>query len=62
MKVEKRRWIVLIVAWMSYFVWEYLGQQWSQNEETAVIRVDLIIIIPLLIIISSVVLFKNLKK
>lgn len=50
------------IIWVGYFVWGYFVQQWSAKEQTAVIRVDLIIIIPVLTLITIIVLYKNFKK
>ena len=60
--VIQRRWIVLVVVWASYLVWEYFVQQWSAKEQTAVIRVDLIIIIPVLTLSTIILLYKIFKK
>ncbi|PCI07295.1 MAG: hypothetical protein COB73_08500 [Flavobacteriaceae bacterium] len=58
---KKRRFLFLIALWLAYFIWEYFVQQWSKTESTPIIRVDLIIIIPLLLIATSVIFYKNYK-
>ena len=59
---NKRRWIFLAIIWIGYFVWEFFVQRWSAKEQTAVIRVDLILIIPVLTLSTIIVLFKIFKK
>ncbi len=62
MKVTiKRRLLILITLWIAYFIWEYFVQQWSKSETTAVIRVDLILLIPILFIATIIVFYKNYK-
>ena len=43
----------LIAAWLAYGIWEYYVQQWSATHAgEAVIRVDLIILLPGLIVLT----------
>ena len=53
--------IALIVSWVGFVVWEFYVQQWIENqshEGGAIIRVDLIIILPALTMLTLWTLFR----
>ncbi|RFA35939.1 hypothetical protein CAI16_06850 [Virgibacillus dokdonensis] len=51
--------ILLIIGWM---VWEYYVWQWSKTEVGAVIRVDLIFIVPIILIMVIISILQLLKS
>ncbi len=50
--------ILLIIGWM---IWEYYVWQWSKTEVGAVIRVDLIYIVPIILIMVIISILQLLK-
>ncbi|MCF6348486.1 MAG: hypothetical protein L3J20_09340 [Flavobacteriaceae bacterium] len=52
----------LVFSWISFIIWEIYVEKWAANETGPVIRVDLIIIIPVLLIITIFVLYKLFRK
>lgn len=59
---KKRYLIILIAIWVLYGIYEFIVWRWSQNEIGAVIRVDLLIIYPLLLLLSIFLIFRFFKK
>lgn len=57
-RIQKITVFLLVV----YAVWEIVVQIWAQNEDTAVIRVDLFIIYPILLILLLISLFQYIRK
>ncbi|MBU2951513.1 hypothetical protein KO493_12475 [Tamlana agarivorans] len=55
--------IALITIWIIYILYEvYLNFIWAANEIGAIIRVDLFILWPFLLIITIFLLYKIFKK
>ena len=57
--------IILTSVWLAYFVWEYFVSEWAKSITTPIIRVDLIMIYPILFIITVIIiyiLYKNYNK
>lgn len=52
--------ITLTIGWLSFLIWEYYVQQWAAQQQGggAIIRVDLIIILPALVMLTLWVLFR----
>lgn len=50
--------IAIIVSWTSFLVWEYYVQQWANNVDGPIIRVDLIILLPALVMLTLWMIFK----
>lgn len=52
--------IALVVAWVSFLTWEYYVQQWAAQQQGggAIIRVDLIMILPALVMLSLWMFFR----
>ena len=53
---------ILIFIWVCYIIWEIKVEKWVASETGAVIRVDLILIIPSLTILTIYILYKLLKS
>lgn len=53
--------IAIVVSWTSFLVWEYSIYQWAKNVTGAIIRVDLIILLPALVMLTLWMLFKMIK-
>lgn len=51
--------ILLLIGWI---IWEFYVWQWSKTEVGAVIRVDLIFIIPIILIMTTLSLRQIFKK
>ncbi len=57
--------IVVIAAWTGYAIWEYYVHQWAAAQPPgggAVIRVDLVLLLPVLLAITALSLQKIFKK
>lgn len=54
--------ILLIALWIGYGFYELAVWEWSKNEIGAVIRVDLFLIVPILISLSSFLIYFYFKK
>ncbi len=56
--------IITIVLIIAYFIWELFVQIWakSQPEGGAIIRVDLLIIYPILLVLIIVSIYQYFKK
>ena len=54
--------VILVILWSSYGIWEYHVTQWAKTEQTPVIRVDLVLIIPILIAFTVFTLYKLFRK
>ena len=61
-KSNKIRLGFLVFIWLCYFFWEFQVETWAASETGAIIRVDLILIIPILTILTIYVLYKLLKN
>jgi len=58
MKKRNKLILVLIGIWSLYGIWEYYVFEWAKTESTPVIRVDLFIIYPVLIILTLLLGYK----
>ncbi len=54
--------MTIVVTWTSFLVWEYYVQQWAMNQEELIIRVDLIILLPSLVLLTLWMYFKMKEK
>ncbi len=50
--------IALIVSWTSFLIWEYFVQQWISSKAETIIRVDWIIVLPALMMLTLWTIFK----
>ena len=50
--------IAIIVSWTSFLVWEYYVEQWATDIAGPIIRVDLIILLPALAMLTLWMIFK----
>ena len=55
---NKKLWTTLVTIWVLFAIWEITVEIWEANEVGAVIRIDLILLIPILAIVSVIILFK----
>ena len=55
---NKKLWTTLVTIWVLFAIWEITVEIWAANEVGAVIRIDLILLIPILAIVSVIILFK----
>jgi hypothetical protein len=53
---------ITIGLFILYFIWEIVVQIWAQSEETPIIRADLLLIFPILIIFMIISLIQYLRK
>lgn len=51
--------ILLIIAWV---IWEFSVSKWAETESGPIIRVDLVIIIPIMLIMLLISLYQLFKK
>lgn len=51
-----------IALWGLYVIWEIVVQIWSQTEDTAVIRADLFLIFPVLLVFSIISLVQYFRR
>jgi len=54
--------ILLIALWIGYAFYELAVWEWTKNEIGAVIRADLVLIFPILILSSVLLLYFYFKK
>jgi TRAP-type mannitol/chloroaromatic compound transport system permease small subunit len=62
-RITKTQTVTLIVI-VAYFIWEYFVQQWIQTSKStgALIRVDLVLILPILFVLILISLIQQIKK
>lgn len=49
---NKHLWLFLIIIWSTFIVWEIQVKEWLAYETNFIFRVDLVIILPALIILT----------
>jgi len=54
--------MAIVVAWTSFIIWEYYVQQWAMTQKGAIIRIDLIFLLPALVLLTLWMGFKMKKK
>ncbi|WP_299884103.1 hypothetical protein [uncultured Lacinutrix sp.] len=52
----------LILLWTSFIVWEILVNNWIQTLNQYILRIDLIIILPILILTTLYGIYQIIKK
>lgn len=53
---------LLVIIWVVFLVWEYFVQQWAKDVNGPIIRVDLVLILPVLLIGSGVLIYQLVRK
>ncbi|WP_435136043.1 hypothetical protein [Formosa sp. A9] len=59
---KKRAIIILSVCWLAFIVWEILFMNWANQQGTAMVRFDLVVILPILILFTIFMLFQIYSK
>jgi len=54
--------VFLILIWASFFIWEWFVTKWLTKTSITILRIDLIIILPSLIITSFYSIHQLIKK
>lgn len=49
---NKHLWLFLLIIWSTFIAWEIQVKEWLVNETNFIFRVDLVIILPTLIILT----------
>ncbi len=58
---KKENLALLLIVWAIYLIWELQVMKWAETVEGPIIRVDLVVILPGIIILSYY-LIRGLKK
>ncbi|MBP1840452.1 hypothetical protein [Formosa algae] len=55
---KKKSKIILGICWLAFIIWEIIVMNWANAQDTAYIRIDLVIILPVLILFTIFMLFR----
>lgn len=58
MRNKKYYLFAIAICWTAFILWEIMVHQWAKNIEGPLIRVDLVLILPLMLLITAFSLFK----
>lgn len=51
-----------ILLFLLYFIWEFIVYQWSKTQVDAVIRADLLLIYPILLVLLLISIYQKIKS
>ncbi|NER12826.1 hypothetical protein GWK08_05200 [Leptobacterium flavescens] len=58
-KIKKNVGIGILITWVAFFMWELQVQKWIDKMEEPVMRLDLVIILPGILLMTLYFLLKN---
>lgn len=56
------RQIIMLILWFGYFFWEWQVLKWTENVAGPIIRVDLLLIYPILFIGTLLAIYPTIRK